>query len=224
MSESHRYLTTGLPSLDAVLEGGGLQSSSLVAVRAPARSIGRRLALNLPGERPIHYVALGHDPNRQVSRLEQAAGVEPGQISTAAVSLEDPAQGLGEHLEEVSDLPSGATVVVDPITPVETRGDHQVSTVMSPLRDVLAATGGFGVVLAATDEGRPTPAGRWVTLSHADAVLSVVHESYPDGVTHHLAVDRLPASQRFREEGASRTFELPMRDDMTLDTSKTLSP
>jgi len=224
MSGDAEYLSTGLASLNAVVEGGGLRPASVVAVRAPARSVGRRLALNLPGERPVHYVAVGHDPARQVPHVEAAADVPTGSVSTGRVSLEDPGSALADHLDDRADLPAGATVAVDPLTPVETGGESDVSAVLSALRTVLEEIDGTGVVLAARDEDRASPPGRWVTLSRADAVLSVLHASDRDGVTHHLAVDRLPMGQRFREEGASRTFELPAQTDMTLDTSKTLSP
>jgi hypothetical protein len=224
MTEESEYLSTGLASLNAVVEGGGFRPGSVVAVRAPARSVGRRLVLNLPGERPVHYVAVGHDPARYVPRIETAADVPTGGISTASIPLSDAGTALADHLDDCEDLPAGVTVVVDPVTPVEEAGRTAVSEALASLRGVLDDHEGTGVVLAATDEGRPTPPGRRVTLSRADAVLSVVHESDEDGVRHHLAVDRLPMGQRFREEGISRTFELPMRTDMTLDTSKTLSP
>jgi hypothetical protein len=210
---------TGLPSLDAHIEGGGLRPASVLAVRTPARSVGRRFAFNLCGDRPVHYVALGHDPDRYVEHLRTVAG--DAEISTASVPLTESATALAEHLDGLEDPSERATVLIDPLTPVVRAGAPETASVLESLRSVLDATGGLGVVLAVGDGDAP---GRWAALSNADAVFSIVHETTQEGVSHHVAVDRLPMGQRVREDGGSRTFEVPAHLEMTLDTSKTLSP
>lgn len=210
--------STGLASLDAHIEGGGLRPSSVLAVRTPARSVGRRFAFTLCADRPVHYVALGHDPDRYAEHLRTVVG--DAAISTASIPLTDPGTALVEHLDGV-ELPERATVLIDPLTPVLRAGAPETAAVLESLRSVLDATGGLGVVLAMTEA---EASGRWAALSNADAVFSVVHETTQEGVSHHVAVDRLPMGQRFRDDGGSRTFEVPPHLGMTLDTSKTLSP
>lgn len=220
-----RHLSTGLASLDGHLDGEGFVPGSVVALRAPARSIGRRVLFNLAGDRPIHYVAVGHDPSRLVRHLRTATGVDTDRTTSVAVSMDSPVESLLEALDaDRGTLGDGTTVLIDPLTPIERRTDAETATVMGRLREILDELGGLGVVLAVGPESGAPPTGRWVTLSQADAVLTVVHTTDEDGVTHSLAVDRLPMGQRFREEGGSRCFELPSTLDLTLDTSKTLSP
>jgi hypothetical protein len=214
---------TGLASLDAHVEGGGLRPSSVLAVRTPARSVGRRFAFNLCTDRPVHYVALGHDPDRYAEHLRTV--VDDAGITTASIPLADPATGLVDHLDSLDGLPDRATVLIDPLTPVVRAGASETASVLDSLRGVLDATGGLGVVLAVGDgNGGEDAPGRWAALSNADAVFSIVHETTQEGVSHHVAVDRLPMGQRVREDGGSRTFEVPPHLEMTLDTSKTLSP
>lgn len=214
---------TGLASLDAHVEGGGLRPASVLAVRTPARSVGRRFAFNLCTDRPVHYVALGHDPHRYVDHLRTVVG--DAQITTESVPLSNPATALAEHLDGLDDLSGRATVLIDPLTPVVRAGAPATAAVLDSLRAVLDATGGLGVVLAVGNgHGDGDAPGRWAALSNADAVFSIVHETTQEGVSHHVAVDRLPMGQRFREDGGSRTFEVPPHLEMTLDASKTLSP
>lgn len=65
---------------------------------------------------------------------------------------------------------------------------------------------------------------RKIRALHRARVQRNLHETTQEGVSHHVAVDRLPMGQALREDGTSRTFEIPPHLDMTLDTSKTLSP
>ena len=223
--DSQSYVATGLTSLDSHVEGEGFLPGSILGVRAPAHSVGRQFVFNLCADRPVHYVALGHDPSRFVDAITTASAVSREAISTERVPLGDPYETLEAHLDGLeSDLDDRTTVIVDPITPVESLGDQQAASAVRALRAVVDASGGLGVVLALSDAERASPSGRWVTLSQADAVLSILHETTEDGVHHHLAIDRLPAGQRFRNEGDGRVFELPPQLDMTLDTSKSLSP
>lgn len=216
-------LPTGLASLDAHVEGQGLRPETLLAVRTPPHSVGRRFAFNLCADRPVHYVALGHDPIQYVEHIRTVTGLDGGALSTGSIPLSDPADALADHLEAVGDdLPPETTVLVDPLTPVSAESPAAVAQVFETLRSVLRRTGGLGVLLAVA--GSDTERGRWSALSRADAVFSVIHETTQDSVSHHVAIDRLPMGQRLREEGKARTFEIPPHLEMTLDTSKTLSP
>lgn len=214
-------LPTGLPSLDAHIDGGGFSAGSVVVVRAPANSVGRRLAFNLCGDRPLQYLALGHDAGRYRSHLDTAT--DGGSVSTESFELGEVPERLLEHLE-TTDPQEETTVLVDPMTPVERLGDEATAETLSALHTVVSSAGGLGVVLALSDPDGTTPEARWATLSSADAVLSVVHTTSEESVRHHLAVDRLPMGQQFRVADDGRVFELPASLEMRLDTSKTLSP
>lgn len=222
---TEKTLSTGLASLDSHLEGDGFDARSLLAVRAPPRSVGRRVLFNLCGERPVHYVALGHEPDRYQTHVRAASNVDSGRTTTESIPLDEAVEALAEHLEEIGErLETGATLLIDPMTPVETRGQAETAAILSGIRDVLAATDGLGVLLHhGGDERRDLPGG-WVTRSKVDGILSVVHRTDGNDVGHYLAVDRLPMGQQFRDADGARTFELPAQVDMSLDTSKTLSP
>lgn len=214
-------LPTGLPSLDAHIDGGGLSAGSVVVVRAPANSVGRRLAFNLCGDRPVAYLALGHDADRYREHLRTAT--DGGTVSTESIGLAELSDRVPDHLDTM-DPATEATVLVDPIPPVERLGDEAAAETLTALKSVVEAAGGLGVVLALSHPDGTAPDARWATLSSADAVLSVVHTTSEENVRHHLAVDRLPMGQQFRVDGDGRVFELPASLDMRLDTSKTLSP
>lgn len=218
-------LSTGLTSLDTHIDGEGLEPGSILAVQSPAHSVGRQFVFNLCADRPVHYVALGHDPDRFVDAIATASAVSAEDISTKSVPLGDPYETLEANLDGLDgDLEDGTTVIIDPITPVESLGDQQTATALRSLRAVVERNDALGIVLAMTDEKTPTPQGRWVTLSQADAVFSILHNTTEEGVHHHLAIERLPMGQQFRSDDDGRVFELPAQLSMALDTSKSLSP
>jgi hypothetical protein len=207
-------LPTGLPSLDGHIEGQGIRPRSILAVDAPPRSVGRRFVFNLCADRPVHYVAVGHDPAQYVEHVRTVTGLGQGDITTESLPPEGSGDALLDHLDSLGEqLQTRTTVLVDPL---EVEGPATTRRVLEALRSVLAETDGLAVVLSFDAD--------WPVLSAADAVFSIHHETTEDGVSHHVTVDRLPMGQRFREDDTARAFEVPPHLEMTLDTSKTLSP
>jgi len=208
-------LPTGLPSLDGHIEGQGIRPQSLIAVDSPPRSVGRRFVFNLCADRPVHYVAVGHDPTRYAEHIRTVTGLGREDITTASLPPEASGEALLDHLDGVAEgLQPRTTVLLDHLTPVE--GPATKQRCLESLRAELAETDGLAVALSFDAD--------WPVLSAGDAVFSIRHETTEDGVSHHLTVDRLPMGQRFRDDDTTRAFEVPPHLDMTLDTSKTLSP
>ena len=216
-----RTLSTGMGNLDTKFARGGFHPGSVVAVQTPPLALGRVVLYNLPAGRPTTYVSVGPCSETTIDTLTEAGGLAAADLTVERLPTAEPAKALRAFLEGL-ELPTGGTLLVDPVTLVETSAtDSQYATLLSILAERVDEAGGVCGLL--TVERDPPPPRRWLTLHEADTVLTVLHEVSTRSVHDHLALEKLHPRQELRDD-EDRVFRLPRSLEIDIDTKRNLSP
>jgi hypothetical protein len=171
------------------------------------------------------YCAVGHESEHQLQTIIEASGIDSERKIIALdfdlddVTAESISDALDTNLPELGDHP---TVLIDPINSIETNSEGEAAELTQAVKSAVEDHGGLGILYGV--EVPNQPAGRWVTTTNADAVFRLDHRLTKNDIETQLLIDRLPTRQNLRDSGGNRSFELPLSADLTLDTSKTLSP
>jgi len=216
-----RTLSTGMGNLDTKFARGGLHPGSVVVVQTPPSALGRVVLYNLPAGRPTTYVSVGPCDEATTATLAEAGGLAAGDLTVERLPTAEPAKALRAFLEGL-ELPTGGTLLVDPVTLVETSAtESRCATLLSMLAERVDEAGGLCGLLAV--ERDLPPAHHWLTLHEADTVLTVLHEVSTRTVHDHLALEKLHPQQEL-QDSEDRVFRLPRSLEIDIDTKRNLSP
>lgn len=213
-------LSTGLENFDETLERQGLRMGSLVAILAEPDSPGDILVANMIANRPAYYYSFGRSEKHIRRNIEPLSNVNFQQVHVNAVDSETPIETLQKLLDN-SDLPRGATVIVDPANALEEQSTQKYKSLLRTLQKKVEEKDGIGILYGV--EADQQPQNRWLTTYTCDTVLEVLHQTSDETVKDYLAVQKLYPGQNLIDED-HRVFELTQSLDIDIATSRNISP
>lgn len=204
-------LPTGIDVLDRML-GGGIPPGSVVAISAKPASQSELILYELTAARPTLYL----------STIRSRASVADA-IDSARTRVGDPhIQDLGmdaplDHAHrQIQALPEGATLIIDPVDPLESVGKPRYGHFLNELNTQMKNTGGVAYLHAI--EGRATPEQRDLTEYMADVVFRLETELRGDNLENRLAVPKFRGGPAMDEP-----IKLELRDRVSIDTSRDIA-
>ncbi|APX97347.1 DUF7125 family protein [Natronorubrum daqingense] len=163
-------LPTGIAPLDRHL-GGGLVPGSVLAVTAEPASQSEHLVYEATAPRGTLYLTTDRSADN-VRRALETTTVDTGTPTIRRVTGDDRLEDATAFIEK---LPTGATLVVDVMGPLERHGREAYVSFLNDLKDRLVET--ESIALLHCLEGAVRPEHRIATIHAADAVVAV--ESAP---------------------------------------------
>lgn len=209
-------LPTGIDVLDRDF-GGGVPPGTLVAYEAPPDTQAEVLLRVLARRRPTLFLSVIR-PAEEL-REELAADAERARLSNPPdrrVLDAPPDDLLGNPSGFLAGLGEQWNLVVDPVTPLETRDDDRYLNFLNAVKRRLRETGGFGVLFA-TKLGEEPP-GRWLTLQRADATWQLYRGVNSREVSTTLIVAKFRNGRPIAEPR-----KLLLGDEVRVDTSRDIS-
>lgn len=174
------HVSTGLPELDARLDGG-FPAGSLVALTAPPDSQSELLLYACAGASPARYCSTFRPADEIRTVLDERGGDVPVERVRDDELLDDP----GGTVEEV---PEGGVFVLDTATELERAGRDRYRRALDVLKRRCRAAD--AVALLHCLDVEPSPMRRGLTLARADAVVRLRHVGYPDRTAPRLFVTK----------------------------------
>lgn len=204
-------LPTGIEVLDRMLEGG-IPAGSVVALTAKPASQSELILYELTAERPTLYLTSLRS-RAAVAQSLQAAETQVGDPHIQDLGMDAP---LDHANRQIQALPEGATLIIDPIDPLEEAGGPRYGHFLNELQTHMTNTGGIAYLHAI--EGRTAPDQRDLTEYMADVVFRLETELRGDNLENRLAVPKLRGGPAMDEP-----IKLELRDRVSIDTSRDIA-
>ncbi|MFC4541098.1 P-loop NTPase [Halosolutus amylolyticus] len=187
-------LQIGTDALDRRL-GGGLAPGSVVGLTAEPASQSEQFCYEATAPRGTLYLSTERTA-ANVSRAIESASVETGNPTIRHVGG---ATALEDATEMIEKLPDGATLVVDPVDPLERHDRFEYVSFLNELKERMVETG--SVALLHCLNGSDRPANRSATVHAVDAVfdLHTVAPGLGTDVEHYLSIPKFRADSTFTE-------------------------
>lgn len=174
------HVSTGLPALDARLDGG-VPAGSLVALTAPPDSQSEELLYAAAEASSSRYCSTFR-PADEIRAVLDERGVDvPVERVRDDEFLEDPGGSVDE-------LPRGGVFVLDTATELERAGRDRYRRALDVLKR--RCRGADAIALLHCLDVEPSPMRRGLTLGRADVVVRLRHVGYPDRVDPRLFVTK----------------------------------
>lgn len=204
-------LPTGIDVLDRMLNGG-IPAGSVVAVSAKPASQSELILYELTAARPTLYLSTRRS-RAAVADALKAARTRVGDPHIQDLGMEAP---LDHANRAIRTLPDGATLIIDPVNPLETTGEARYGTFLNELQTHMTNTGGVAYLHAT--EGRSVPDERDLTEYMADVVFQLETELRGDNLENRLAVPKFRGGPAMDEP-----IKLELRDRVSIDTSRDIA-
>ncbi|MFB6142371.1 MAG: RAD55 family ATPase [Halorientalis sp.] len=201
-------LTTGVPGLDAALEGG-VPTGSLVVLTAAPRAQSEPLLAAMAGANRARYLSTLR-PELEVRDALAAAGA--GDVAVEAVDGDDVLADPAAHL---SGLESGSVVVVDPTTELEQGDRERYREFLDACKRALRMTDSVAVLHC--HENTPAVLRRDMTLARADLVWDVRTAVSGGNLDTRLAVTKFRGGVPSGVHGLSFADGVALVDDLRGD-------
>ncbi len=206
-----KTLPTGIDVLDRML-GGGIPEGSVVILSAQPASQAELILYELTATRPTLYLSTRR------TRAAVADAVESTKVRVGNPHIQD--LGLDAPLDHanraVRTLPEGATLIVDPIDPLEKAGENRYASFLNELQTHMTNTGGIAYLHAI--DGRSVPDERDLTEYMADVVFRLDTTVTGDSLENRLAVPKFRGGPAMDEP-----IKLELRDQVSIDTSRDIA-
>lgn len=199
------HLPTGIEVLDRQLNGG-IPTGSLVALTAEPVSRAERLLYKLVPARKTLYLTTARTEDMVQDILSQSS-IDVGQCEVRKIHSEYPLDHAYELLQQLSEQ---ATVIIDPVNPLEKAGSKRLAEFLNTARIRMAETESVAILHCL--EGRAVPPQRDITEYMVDGILSITTESQEETLRTKLTVPK------FRGEPiVTEPIELTMNQNIAVD-------
>lgn len=202
---------TGIEVLDRRLDGG-IPEGSVVALVAPPESNAELFLYQLTSSRPTLYL----------TSIRSAAAVRDALEATRAPKGEPKVHELGtaEPLDRanraVGQLRGDATLIVDPVDPLESRETSRFVSFLNELQTHMQNTSNIAVLHCLADDDQPP--NRRMTLHAADVVFNLDMEVRGSNLVNRLTVPKLRGGRAITEE-----IKLELTEEVAVDTSRDIA-
>lgn len=206
-----RTLPTGIDVLDRML-GGGIPTGSVVAITADPASQSELILYELTAARPSLYLSTLR------SRASVADALEAAQTPVGDPHIQDVGRDAPlDHVNrQMRTIPEGATLIVDPVDPLEAAGEARYGSFLNELATHMTNTGGIAYLHGT--EGRSVADTRDVTEYMADVVFRLETEVRGDSIENRLAVPKFRGGPALDEP-----IKLELREQVSIDTSRDIA-
>lgn len=191
---------------------GGIPAGSVVALLARPASQAELLLYELTVPRETLYLTTERSTEAVRDAFDRTEA-PTGDPEIRGLDGEAPLDGANRLM---GTLPEGATLIVDPVDPLETQDPGRYRRFLNGLQTAMVNTDGLAVVHCL--DGVEPPARRDVTLYMADVVFSL--ETIIDGesVESRLAVPKFRGGSALQE-----TIKLELTERVLIDTSRDIA-
>lgn len=206
-----RRLRTGIDVLDRKLSGG-IPAGSVVALVAPPASQSELLLQELTVPRETLYLTT----ERSVEAVRDAfdrTNAPTGSPEIRRLDGETPVDAANRLVEA---LVEGATLIVDPVDPLEFQELARYRRFLNGLQTAMINTGGLAVLHCL--DGHAPPPGRDSTIYMADVVFSLDTRISGESVENRLAVPKFRGGRALEE-----TIKLELTERVLIDTSRDIA-
>lgn len=206
-----RRLRTGIDVLDRKLSGG-IPAGSVVALVAPPASQSELLLQELTVPRETLYLTT----ERSVEAVRDAfdrTNAPTGSPEIRRLDGETPVDAANRLVEA---LVEGATLIVDPVDPLEFQELARYRRFLNGLQTAMINTGGLAVLHCL--DGHAPPPGRDSTIYMADVVFSLDTRIGGESVENRLAVPKFRGGRALEE-----TIKLELAERVSIDTSRDIA-
>ena len=204
-------LRTGIDVLDRML-GGGIPAGSVVVLSAQPASQSELILYELTAARPTLYLSTRRT-SASVSDAIEAAQTRVGDPHILDLGLDAP---LDHANREMRMLPDGASMIIDPIDPLESTDETRYANFLNELQTHMTNTGGVAYLHAT--EGRSVPEQRDLTEYMADVIFNLDTELRGDSLDNRLTVPKFRGGPAMDEP-----IKLELRDRVSIDTSRDIA-
>ena len=204
-------LPTGIAVLDRMI-GGGIPAGSVVAITAKPASQSELILYELTAARPTLYLTTLRSRAAVAQALEEAQ-TRVGDPHIHDLGREAP---LDHANQQIRTLPEGASLIIDPVDPLESGGSVRYSSFLSELQTHMTNTGSVAFLHAM--EGRSVGEERDLTEYMADVVFRLETKVQGDTLENRLAVPKFRGGPAMDEP-----IKLELRDRVSIDTSRDIA-
>lgn len=204
-------LSTGIEILDDKLDGG-IPAGQLVALSALPASQSELFLYKMAAVRETVYLTSERRATSIENSLRQQ-GVETSDVEIHRLSDDMPLDDARAALET---LPERATVIVDPVDPLEDARANEYRTFLNDIKARTVETGGLALFHCL--DSPQVPPQRHRTEYFADVIFDLNTELRGDSVENSLVVPKFRGGSALPE-----AVELELIADVTIDVSRKIA-
>lgn len=211
MSPEMSLRRTGIEVLDRRLDGG-IREGSIIALVAPPESNAELFLYQLTAAHSTLYLSTV----RSAPAVRDAFRMSPAPSGNPKIHALSNAEALDQANRAVGQLPEDATLIIDPIDPLEERSNSRYISFLNELQTHMQNTKGYAVLHCLADDA--TPDNRRLTVHSADVVFNLSMEVRGSDLVNRLTIPKNRGGRAITEE-----IKLELTEEVAVDTSRDIA-